>query len=113
MRKDEKVGTSEAALLAKLGQKPFFYGLRIAYIYEGGIFSPDILDIDDSVLMRKWQEAVGNVAAISLETGYTTDASVPHLIINAAMDIAGISVMTDYLEFNLATKCAELLKGVE
>merc|ERR1719353_1454872 len=33
-----KVGSSEAALLAKLNVKPFFYGLAIKYMYEGGVF---------------------------------------------------------------------------
>merc|ERR1719310_2524339 len=35
-----KVGSSEAALLAKLNVKPFSYGLSIHYIWEGGVFSP-------------------------------------------------------------------------
>merc|ERR1719453_666499 len=35
-----KVGTSEAALLTKLGIKPFEYGLKIEYVYEGGVFPP-------------------------------------------------------------------------
>merc|ERR1712127_576696 len=34
----QKVGTSEAALLLKLGIKPFEYGLRILYVFEGGVF---------------------------------------------------------------------------
>merc|ERR1719498_1148180 len=48
-----KVGTSEAALLTKLGVKPFLYGLNIKYVYENGIFPPDVLKITDATLMAK------------------------------------------------------------
>merc|ERR550537_1955210 len=44
-----KVGTSEAALLAKLNVKPFSYGLAIKFVYEGGVFPPDVLKITDEV----------------------------------------------------------------
>merc|ERR1719238_2309000 len=47
-----KVGTSEAALLAKLNVKPFAYGLDIKYVYEGGVFPPDVLKITDATLMK-------------------------------------------------------------
>merc|ERR1719498_1371766 len=57
-----KVGSSEAALLTKLGMKPFEYGLAIKYIYEGGVFPPDVMKIDDAALTALFNQAVGNVA---------------------------------------------------
>merc|ERR1719484_73363 len=38
IKEGTKVGSSEAALLAKLGIKPFKYGLTVKYVYEGGVF---------------------------------------------------------------------------
>merc|ERR1719446_425367 len=62
LHKDVKVGSSEAALLTKLGIKPFEYGLLVRHLYENGIFDPSVLDITEAVLMGKWTDAVGNVA---------------------------------------------------
>merc|ERR1719231_841088 len=76
----DKVGTSEAALLTKLGLKPFSYGLNIKYVYEGGVFPADVLKITDATLMELWGQGVGNIAALSLGANYPTEASLPHLI---------------------------------
>merc|ERR1712194_335976 len=78
-----KVGSSEAALLTKMGIKPFKYGLSIRYVYEGGIFDPSVLKIKDEDLVAKFAEGVGHVASISLATGITTEAAIPHLVISA------------------------------
>merc|ERR1719337_826724 len=53
IKEGDKVGSSEAALLAKLNVKPFEYGLVVHYIWEGGVFSPDVLAITDEVLVGK------------------------------------------------------------
>merc|ERR1712066_1097329 len=45
IKEGNKVGSSEAALLAKLGVKPFQYGLAVKYVYEGGVFDPSVLKI--------------------------------------------------------------------
>merc|ERR1719352_999923 len=57
-----KVGSSEAALLQKLGVKPFMYGLAVRYVYEGGVFDPSVLKIKDSDLMTYWSTAMAYVA---------------------------------------------------
>jgi hypothetical protein len=46
------VGASEAALLGKLGVKPFKYGLEVLKVFEGGsLFDVAVLDITDEDLM--------------------------------------------------------------
>merc|ERR1719390_22870 len=52
-----KVGTSEAALLTKMGIKPFKYGLRVTYVYEGGVFDPSVMKIGDAELTEKFMAA--------------------------------------------------------
>lgn len=75
----DKVGASEAALLGKLGVRPFKYGLEVVNVYDGGsLFSPAVLDITDDMLAGSAAAAIANVAALSLELGYPTLASIPH-----------------------------------
>merc|ERR1719399_2278763 len=54
IKEGNKVGSSEAALLAKLAVKPFEYGLAIKYVYEGGVFPLDVMRIDETVLLTKF-----------------------------------------------------------
>jgi len=108
-----KVGTSEAALLATLGVKPFKYGLSIKYVYEGGVFSPDVLQINDAVLMAKWGTALGNVAALSLATGFPTEASLPHMIIKGAKNVVAIALELEYIEFEVVQKIKDLLDSAK
>merc|ERR1719409_479952 len=104
-----KVGSSEAALLTKLGLKPFSYGLNIKYVYEGGVFPADVLKITDATLMELWGQGVSNVAALSLGANYPTEASLPHLIVNGAKNVTAVALEAGYIEFDTVKKVKELL----
>lgn len=92
----DKVGASEATLLQMLGVKPFAYGLLVENIYDNGaVFSPEILDITDDQLIGKFASGIANIAAVSLQIGYCTQASVPHSVINGFKNIAAVCVETD------------------
>jgi len=104
-----KVGSSEAALLLKLGIKPFEYGLRILQVWEGGVFPADVLKITDETLMGLWGQAVGNVAALSLATNYPTEASLPHMIVNGAKNVVAVALEADYIEFDVVKKIKAIL----
>merc|ERR1719411_2065873 len=55
IKKDEKVGASEAALLGMLNIKPFHYGLVCKTVYDNGsVFNPSILDIKDEDMIQKF-----------------------------------------------------------
>lgn len=100
IKKGDKVGSSEAALLSKLNIKPFSYGLGINCVFDNGsIFSVDVLDIDESVLAGKFAFALSQVAALSLEIGYPTQASLPHSIGNAFKTIVAVTVNLDTYSF--------------
>jgi len=107
-----KVGSSEAALLAKLGVKPFEYGLVVKYVYEGGVFDPSVLSITDEILMASFNTAVGNVAAMSLATGHLTEASLPALIGNGSRTCVALALAIDYIEFEAVIKAKELLDSI-
>merc|ERR1719498_1089836 len=108
-----KVGTSEAALLAKLNVKPFAHGLAIKYVFEGGVFPPDVLKITDATLMKTVSTAIGNVAALSLATGFPTEASIPHLIVKGAKNVVAFALAAEWLEFPLAVKIQEMVDNPE
>merc|ERR1719473_1274484 len=62
IKEGNKVGSSEAALLAKLNVKPFKYGLAIKYVYEGGVFPLSVLRITDATLMATFAMGVQQCA---------------------------------------------------
>jgi len=102
-----KVGASESNLLAKLNIKPFFYGLNVKTVYDNGaVYDPKFLDVKDEDILSKFQRGVTNVAALSLQTGYPTLASLPHSIVRGYKNLLAIAVGTDY-----TFKQAEKLKS--
>jgi large subunit ribosomal protein LP0 len=110
IKKGDKVGSSEAALLSKLNIKPFSYGLVIDCVFDNGsIFSVDVLDIDDAFLSSKFMDAVRKIAAISLTIGYPTQASLPHSIAGAFKSLVAVTVNLDNYTFAKAQPYKDFL----
>lgn len=87
------MGSSEAALLQKLSIRPFTYGLVIDCVYDNGsLFDAAVLDLTDSDMANKFSAACANVAAVSLELGFPTLASLPHSIANAFRAMVGVVI---------------------
>jgi len=92
-----RVGASEASLLNMLNISPFTYGMTVVQIYDNGTcFSPNILDIEEHALIDLYMEGVKTIAALSLQIGFPTVASVPHMIINSYKNLLAVSIGTDY-----------------
>jgi len=109
IKKDEKVGASEAALLNMLKIYPFSYGLRILQVCEGGtVFHPSILDIKPEDILAKFSEGVRRVASVALQIGYPCQASVPHSIINGFKRLLAVACATD-IEFKEAEQMKAFL----
>ena len=74
------------------------------------ISNPLLLSLSDEQLITKFKSAVSNVAAVSLEIGYCTQASVPHSLINGFKKVLAVAVETD-ITFPLAegVSCVESL----
>ncbi|RRT75158.1 hypothetical protein B296_00031516 [Ensete ventricosum] len=110
IKKGEKVGSSEAALLAKLGIRPFSYGLVILSVYENGsVFSPEVLDLTEEDLIEKFAAGVSMVTSLSLAVSYPTLAAAPHMFINAYKNVLAVAIATEYT-FPQAEKVKEYLK---
>ncbi|KAK9126174.1 hypothetical protein Scep_015020 [Stephania cephalantha] len=109
IRKGEKVGSSEAALLAKLGIRPFSYGLVVLSVYENGsVFSPEVLNLTEDDLIEKFAAGISMATALSLAISYPTLAAAPHMFINAYKNVLAIAVATDY-SFPQADKVKEYI----
>lgn len=97
IKKDAKVGMSESTLLSMLKIYPFTYGLHITQIFDrGSTFDPAVLDITTEMILEKFNIGCRTLAAVSLASGYTTMASVPHLLAKGFKNLLAISVATDY-----------------
>lgn len=106
--KGTKVGTSEAALLQKLGINPFTYGLSLKYVYDdGSLFDAAVLDITAEDLKNKFTHSIRRVAALTLAAGYPSLASLPHIMGIAIRRCIAITAVTDY-DFPQAGKWSEL-----
>ena len=112
IRKGEKVGSSEAALLAKLGIRPFSYGLVVLSVYDNGsVFSPEVLDLTEDDLIEKFAAGVSIVTSLSLAISFPTLAAAPHMFVNAYKNVLSVAVETDY-SYPEADKVKEYLKVI-
>ncbi|KFV51543.1 60S acidic ribosomal protein P0, partial [Gavia stellata] len=93
----DKVGASEATRLV------------IQQVFDNGsIYNPEVLDITEETLHKRFLEGVRNVASVCLQIGYPTIASVPHSIVNGYKRVLAVAVETDYT-FPLAEKVKAFL----
>jgi large subunit ribosomal protein LP0 len=110
IKKGDKVGSSEASLLSKLSIKPFSYGLAIDCVFDrGSIFSVAVLDIDETYLVAQFSAALQKVAAVSLQIGYPTQASIAHSIGNAFKALIAVAVNLDTYSFKQAQQYKDFL----
>jgi len=93
----EKVSSSAAALLAKLNKKPFSFGIKVLYVYEGGsCYDAKVLDLSEDDIMKKFAGGLIQASCLALGLSYPCMASIPHLMSNAVRKIVAFSVATSY-----------------
>mmetsp|Transcript_16414 Transcript_16414/g.22888 ORF Transcript_16414/g.22888 Transcript_16414/m.22888 type:complete len:311 (+) Transcript_16414:76-1008(+) len=93
----EKVSASAAGLLSKLNVKPFFFGIKVKYVFEGGsCYDAKVLDLGDDDIMRMFSQGLVQASCLSLGLGYPSMASVPHLMSNALRKLVAFSIETSY-----------------
>jgi large subunit ribosomal protein LP0 len=84
-----------------LNISPFTYGMGISQIYDQGqTFSTDVLDIEESQLLKAFSSAIAQIAAISLASDYPTLASINYSFAigmkTSIKNIASISLAANY-----------------
>jgi len=109
----EKCEASQCALLEKLGIKPFSYGLVVKVVYDNGsMYDPKVLDITDDDILASFAAGIKNVAAVSVETGLPTVASVPYSILLGFANLLAVAVQTEYT-FKEAEQIKEFIANPE
>jgi len=77
---------------------------------EGQVFGAEILDINSADILKKFQGAITNLAAISLGSGYITKPAVPHLLANAFKNLVAVTFESEF-SFKQADKLKEAAKN--
>jgi large subunit ribosomal protein LP0 len=113
LKPGDKVGSSEATLLAKLNIKPFSYGLALQTVYDNGfVYDPALLDITDDDLLKIFVSGVQNIAALSVAAKQPSVAAIPHHFASAYRNVLAVSIATEYT-FDGSKKIKELLADPE
>lgn len=111
IKKGEKVTMSHVAMLDKMHVRPFFYGFKVNDVYEDGtVYSADILDMSQDILLGKFFAGVRSLASVALAISYPTAASVSHSINYAYKQVLALALQTD-ISFAEADKFKEYLKN--
>jgi len=109
LKKGDRVGQSEAALLQKLNIRPFTYGLVVKSVFdEGMIYDAAVLELTEKELLDRFASGVRNVAALGLQISFPTTAAVPHLLVNAYNNMLAIAAASD-VSFKRAEKIKAFL----
>ncbi|KAG1800759.1 uncharacterized protein HD556DRAFT_1229931, partial [Suillus plorans] len=97
------VGPSEAnTLLNMLNISPFTYSMTAVQTFDSGnVFSPEVLDIDEKVLIDHFLSGIQTIAAISLALNYPTVVLVAHseslVMVNSYKNLIALCLSTDYI----------------
>jgi len=95
-----KVGASEATLLNMLNISPFTYGMGIAQIYDNGqTFESNVLDIEESQLLKAFSSAINAIATISLSISFPTLPSIMHSLVNSYKNLISVAIELDEFEW--------------
>lgn len=93
----QKVGSNEAALLQKLGINPFSYRLKVEHVFDNGnVYDAEVLTITQEKILASYKRVLSNIAAVSLEANYPTQASAPHSILRAFKNLIAVTYETGY-----------------
>ncbi|GAB66578.1 60S acidic ribosomal protein P0, partial [Plasmodium cynomolgi strain B] len=113
IKQGEKVTASSATLLQKFNMKPFSYGVDVRTVYDDGvIYDAKVLDITDEDILAKFGKGVANIAALSRSIGVITEASYPHVFVEAFKNIVALVIDTDYT-FPLMKKIKDMVENPE
>ncbi|CDU17969.1 60S acidic ribosomal protein P0, variant 3 [Plasmodium yoelii 17X] len=111
IKQGEKVTASSATLLQKFNMKPFSYGVDVRTVYDDGvIYDANVLDITEEDILKKFSKGVANVAALSRSVGIITEASYPHVFVEAFKNIVSLVIDTDYT-FPLMKKIKDMVEN--
>lgn len=87
--------------------------MTVSQIFDqGNLFTPDVLDIGEDVLLERFMSGIKSIAALSLALNYPTIASITHSLVNSYKNLLAVSIATDYT-FDGSAKIKEMLENPE
>jgi len=105
-----KVGASEAALLNKLGIKPFYYGMKVKSIYENGqVIDASVLDITSAEIAAAFSAGLRQVAALCFSINYPTIVGVPHTLLRAYKEALALGLQLETYSWEGLATVKEIL----
>jgi len=114
IKEGTKVGLSEASLLAKLGIKPFYYGIIVEKIYEEGqVIDASVLDITTDQIASSFYSGLRNVAALCFSLNYPSIVNVPHSLLNAYKDALSLGLELNTYSWDGLETVKEILANPE
>lgn len=112
-KENERVGSSEAALMQMLDLRPFTYGLKLTNVFdEGFVYPAKLLSTTPADLFKAFSVGVSNVAALSLGLNYPSLPAFPHAVLNAYKNLVAVCIGTDYV-FEQAKAIKERVENPE
>jgi large subunit ribosomal protein LP0 len=97
IEKDEKINSTQAALLDLLKIYPFEYKMTVSKVLQdGSVFGAGVLDLSTDIILAKFQNGIKNQASLSLGAGYATTASAPHSLLNGFKNLLAVSLASGY-----------------
>jgi len=97
IKKGDKITSSAVALLAKLDIKPFFYGIVVQQVYEGGsVYPASVLDVTQDELLGKFVGAANRLRALSLAARWPSELTLSYHMANGFRKLLALSLATNY-----------------
>ena len=94
IEKGQIINQSQCALLDKLKIAPFEYKMNIKSFLDGGqLYDAKVLSIN---VIEKFKAKCQNMVALSLGSGYITEAAAPHLIAKGFKNLAAVSLASGF-----------------
>lgn len=111
--KGDRVSAGQADVCTFIGLCPFEYGLLVSKVYnDGSLFEPAVLDLTDDKLKSIFAQSLGKVAALSLELGIPTFASMPHMLSGAFRHLLAM-LLGSGAEYSAGEKADEVLANAK
>jgi large subunit ribosomal protein L10 len=104
-KKGEVISPELASVLFKLGIEPIEMSLSLRVAYDDGlVMTPDVLQMDEEVVMKELQKAASQAYSLALNTGYPTLETLPEFIRNAGMEAHSLALTLTYPTLELMSE---------
>jgi large subunit ribosomal protein LP0 len=111
IKKGEIITPNQSALLQKLDIVPFFYQIKVNVVYDNGnVFGADVLEVDDNVMMQKFNNGLAQFVGLALGAGIPVLPAIPHIFVDTLKTVLGLGVEAGLTEIPDVKRIADLLK---